>query len=176
MITQGRYGPRAWIGDAVLGAVGSLLLGLWTVVLLPALWAILPGLGLAGSLYLVVRALWLGTVVYHLDGEAGVLTRSAALVGDKRVDLSTIQRADLHYLGTLLRGARGKSGLFVLHVSDADNQLRIESKVQEFHPLAKAVLEAHVAAGLPVSLATYDNAQALELDAGLRTEMIVRSV
>ena len=98
---QTRYGPRAWVSDAVLGVVGSLLLGLWTVVLLPSVWAILPGLGLAGSLYLVVRALWLGTLVYRLD-ETGVLTRTAALVADKRVDLSAIRRADLHYLGTLI--------------------------------------------------------------------------
>ena len=170
---QTRYGPRAWVSDAVLGVVGSLLLGLWTVVLLPSVWAILPGLGLAGSLYLVVRALWLGTLVYRLD-ETGVLTRTAALVADKRVDLSAIRRADLHYLGTLIRGARGKSGLFVLHLSDTSTKLRIESKIEDFHPLAKAVLEAHIAAGLPISLATFDNAQALELDAGLKTDMISR--
>jgi len=171
---ESRYGPRAWVSDAVLGVLGALLLGLWAVVLLPSLWAVLPGIGLAGSLYLVGRALWLGTVIYRLDQAAGTLTRRAALVADKQVSLATIRRADLHYLGTLLRGARGKSGLFVLHVGDAKGQLRIESKVEAFHPLANAVLAANVAAGLPISLATYDNAQALELDAGLKTEMISR--
>jgi len=172
---EGRYGPNAWISDAVLGGLGVLLLGLWTAALFPSLWAALPGLGFLGSAYLIGRGLWLHTVSYRLD-EDGLLVRKAALLPEKVVALKDIRRADLHYLGTLLRGARGKSGLFVLHVADQSSQMRIESKIDTFHPLANAILEAHVAAGHTISLATYDNAQALELDVGLKTEMISRPV
>ena len=108
---HGRYERTAWIGDAVLGGVGAGLLGLWTAVLIPAPWAILPGLGFLGSAYLIARGLWLNTVTYRL-GADGLLVRQAAGVADKVVALKDIRRADLHYLGTLLRGARGKSGLF----------------------------------------------------------------
>lgn len=172
---EGRYGPNAWISDAVLGGLGVLLLGLWAWVLLPSLWAVLPGLGFVGSAYLIVRGLWLGTVCYRLD-EDGLLVRQAGLMPDKVVALKDIRRADLHYLGTMLRGARGKSGLFVLHVADQANHMRIESKIDTFHPLANAILEAHIAAGHTISLATHDNAQALELDVGLKTDMISRPV
>ena len=172
---EGRYGPNAWISDAVLGGLGAVLLGLWTVALLPSLWAMLPALGFAGSAYLIGRGLWLHTVVYRLD-EDGLLVRQAALMPDRVVALKDIRRADLHYLGTLLRGARGKSGLFILHVGDQSSQMRIESKIDTFHPLANAILEANVAAGHTISLATYDNALALELDVGLKTEMISRPV
>jgi len=174
-VIHGRYERTAWIGDAVLGGVGAGLLGLWTAVLIPAPWAILPGLGFLGSAYLIARGLWLNTVTYRL-GADGLLVRQAAGVADKVVALKDIQRADIHYLGTLLRGARGKSGLFVLHVADTATSMRIESKVETFYALANAVFEAHIAAGHPISLATYDNAQALELDAGLKTEMISRPV
>ena len=66
--------------------------------------------------------------------------------------------------------------MFVLHVADTATSMRIESKVETFYALANAVFEAHIAAGHPISLATFDNAQALELDAGLKTEMISRPV
>ncbi|MGB1157252.1 MAG: hypothetical protein ACPG42_10585 [Alphaproteobacteria bacterium] len=171
-----RYAGRAWIGDAVLGGIGAGLLGLWTLVLLPGFWAVLPGMGLVGSLYLIGRALWLKTLTYTFDEDAGRLTRRAAFVAERRVDLSALTRADLHYLGTLLRGARGKSGLFVLHVADANASLRIESKVEGFHALTSAALRSFIEAGNSISLATYDNADAIEVDVGLKTEMISRPV
>ena len=174
---EARYGAGTWIGDAVLGGLGTGLLGLWAVVLLPSLWAVLPGLGLVGSLYLLVRMLWLATVVYRVDPSGLSIERRALFVGTERVDLKRIERADLHYLGTLLRGARGKRGLFVLHVADgALGALRIESKVEGFHVIATLVLQAAIGQGRAISLATYDNATALELDVRLRTEMIDRPV
>lgn len=172
-----RYGPGSWIGDAVLGGLGTGLLGLWAVVLLPSLWAALPGLGLVGSLYLLVRMLWLATVVYRVDPSGLSIERRAMFVGPARVDLRGVERADLHYLGTLFRGSRGKRGLFVLHVADgARGALRIESKVEGFHGIATLVLQRAIDQGRAISLATYDNATALELDVRLKTEMIDRPV
>jgi len=97
--------------------------------------------------------------------------------GTERVDLRGLERADLHYLGTLLRGARGKRGLFVLRVKDgAGGEMRIESKVEGFHGIATLVLQSAISQGRAISLATYDNATALELDVRLRTDMIDRPV
>ena len=161
----------------MLGGLGACLLGLWAAVLLPSLWAMLPLLGLVGSLYLLVRMLWLATVVYRVDSSGLSIERRALFVGTERVDLRGIERADLHYLGTLLRGARGKRGLFVLHVADgAGRSLRVESKVEGFHSISTLVLQAAIGQGRAISLATYDNASALELDVRLRTEMIDRPV
>jgi len=174
---EARYGTGTWIGDAVLGGLGAALLGLWTAVLLPSFWAALPAVGLVGSLYLLVRMLWLATVVYRVDPSGRSIERHALFVGTERVDLKRIERADLHYLGTLLRGARGKRGLFALHVADgARGALRIESKVECFHVIATLVLQAAIGQGRAISLATYDNATALELDVRLRTDMIDRLV
>ncbi|MEC8274347.1 MAG: hypothetical protein VX005_00885 [Pseudomonadota bacterium] len=174
---EARYGPGSWIGDAVLGGLGAALLGLWTAVLLPSLWAALPGLGLVGSLYLLIRMLWLATVVYRVDLAGMRLERRALFAGTAQVDLKGLERADLHYLGTLFRGTRGKRGLFVLHVADgAGGALRIESKVEGFHSIATLVLQGAIDQGRAISLATYDNATALELDVRLRTEMIDRPV
>lgn len=176
MALEARYPGNAWIGDAVLGGLGVGLLGLWTLVLLPSVWAVLPGLGLLGSLYLIGRAFWLKTVTYIFDESAGTLIRRAAFVPEKQLRFEALVRADLHYLGTLLRGARGKSGMFVLHLADADSQVRIESKVEGFHALTSAALRAFIEAGNTISLATYDNADAIEVDVGLKTEMISRPV
>ena len=105
------------------------------------------------------------------------MERRAAFAGTERVDLKGLERADLHYLGTLLRGARGKRGLFVLHVKDgAGGAMRIESKVEGFHVIATLVLQSAISQGRAISLATYDNATALELVVRLRTEMIDGSV
>ena len=174
---EARYGPSTWIGDAALGGLGAALLGLWTAVLLPSFWAALPGLGLVGSLYLLARMLWQWTVVYRVDPGGMTLERRALFAGTERVDLRSLERADLYYLGTLLRGARGKRGLFVLHVKyGAGGAMRIESKVEGFHDIATLVLQSAISQGRTISLATYDNATALELDVRLRTEMIDRPV
>ena len=121
--------------------------------------------------------LWQWTVVYRVDPGGMTLERRALFARKERVDLSGLERADLHYLGTLLRGARGKRGLFVLHVKDgARGAMRIESKVEGFHGIATLVLQSAISQGCAISLATYDNATALELDVRLRTDMIDRPV
>ena len=170
-----RYRPRAWVSDAVLGGLGLVLLGLWTAVLAPAPWSLLPFFGVLGSLYLIGRALWLQSLVYDVKDQR-MLVRKGALLPARQLDLHALERVDLHYLGTLLRGARGKSGLFVLHLSDGETRLRIESKIDGFHGLASLALRAFVDKGESISLATYDNADALDIDVGLKTEMISRPV
>ncbi|RZO32249.1 MAG: hypothetical protein EVA88_01105 [Rhodospirillaceae bacterium] len=176
---EARYGRDSWITDAILGGLGLALLSLWTAVLLPSLWATLPGVGVVGSLYLLARMFWLSTVVYRVnedDGKGGTLERRALFLAPRQLDLGALERVDLAYLGTLLRGARGKRGLFVLHLKGPDGQIRVESKVEGFHRIASRALTAFINQGHEISLATYDNASALELDVRLRTEMIGRLV
>ena len=170
-----RYQSRSWVGDSILGGLGVLLLGLWTVVLAPSFWSLIPFFGFLGSLYLIGRTIWLQTIVYEVQ-DNGMLERRGAFVPVRRVNLKALERADLHYLGTLLRGARGKSGLFVLHLSDGETKMRIESKVDGFHGLSTTALKAFIEKGESISLATYDNADALDIDVGLKTDMISRPV
>ena len=60
--------------------------------------------------------------------------------------------------------------------SSGSGAMRIESKVEGFHDIATLVLQSAISQGRTISLATYDNATALELDVRLRTEMIDRPV
>jgi len=173
LILEARSLPNSWIGDTILGGFGAFLLGVWTWALFPNPFLLIPFLGFCGSLYLIGRAVWMQNLVYVLDDQ-GVLTRQVRFLSDTKIDLSALTRADLHYLGTLLRGARGTSGLFVLHLAQGSSKMRIESKIDGFHAIATAALQAHVEAGHTISLATYDNANALEIDAGLKTTMVSR--